>query len=64
MMAMLFALVFVTELIAWIGKSVLQEFVRAETFVLMTFLMDIRCRCDLLSGRYTRFTCAFSIALP
>ncbi len=28
LMAMLFALVFVTELISWIGKSVLLEFVR------------------------------------
>ena len=28
LMAMLFALVFVTELIAWIGQSVLLEFVR------------------------------------
>ena len=28
LMAMLFALVFVTELISWIGQSVLLEFVR------------------------------------
>ena len=34
LMAMLFVLVFVTELISWIGQSVLLEFVRRSSVTL------------------------------